>query len=246
MKNKLSVLAFTAAMLTALPALAASGVPAILTFTQGAQFRLPVSSTDPNLIFVPGDRVQAITAQAGMIADKRITSSGGVLFTTVAKDPFTLYVETTSGQTFSVVATPVKGQGHTYRLLSAEPSPRTETRQWETGQPYETLLISLSRAALTGRMPDGYGEADPLRSRSTAPAGLVLTPVKAWAGNLVRVDRYSVRNTLTRTVSLREQDFWTPGVRAVMFDNNVQSLLGGGVQMVTIIRSFSGGDDGKR
>lgn len=39
------------------------------------------------MIFIPGDKVTAITAQNGMLADKRLTSAGGVLFTSVAMSP---------------------------------------------------------------------------------------------------------------------------------------------------------------
>ncbi|EPL4527065.1 type-F conjugative transfer system secretin TraK, partial [Enterobacter asburiae] len=40
--------------------------------------------------------------------------------------------------------------------------------------------------------------------------------------------------------------FWKPGVRAVMFDNNAQTLLGGGRMTVTVIRENGEGEDGQR
>lgn len=52
----------------------------------------------------------------------------------------------------------------------------------------------------------------------------------------MRADRYELRNANSRGVALREQDFWKPGVRAVMFDNNAQTLMGGGRMTVTVIR----------
>lgn len=60
------------------------------------------------MIFIPGDKVTAITAPGGMLADKRLTTAGGVLFTSVATRTFTIFGKTALGQTFSVVATPVK------------------------------------------------------------------------------------------------------------------------------------------
>ncbi|EBV4237234.1 traK family protein [Salmonella enterica subsp. enterica serovar Panama] len=55
-----------------------------------------------------------------------------------------------------------------------------------------------------------------------------------------------MRNANTWGVALREQDFWKPGVRAVMFDNNAQTLMGGGRMTVTVIRENGEGEDGQR
>ncbi|EIY1064812.1 type-F conjugative transfer system secretin TraK [Escherichia coli] len=246
MKNNLPALLFGTAMMVIVPPAAQAQPPATLSFPQGGQFRLSISNTDPNLIFISGDKVTAITAQEGMLADRRLTSAGGVLFTSVATRTFTLYVETALGQTFSVVATPGKGEGRVYRLMSAEPPARPETRKWETGQPYEKLLISLSRAVLTGVMPDGYGEVTPISDGVRVPGGFSVTPLKAWAGDQLRADRYELRNASARGIALREQDFWKPGIRAVMFDNNAQTLMGGGRMTVTVIRESGEGHDGQR
>jgi len=246
MKNNLPAIVLGTAMLAAVPGSAPAQPPATLSVPQGGQFRLSISNTDPNMIFIPGDQITAITAQGSMLSDRRLTSAGGVLFTSVATRAFTLYVETALGQTFSVVATPVKGEGRVYRLMSAEPPARPETRKWETAQSYEKLLINLNRAVLTGVMPDGYGEVAPLADGIRVPGGFSVTPQKAWAGDLLRADRYELRNAGTRDVALREQDFWTPGIRAVMFDNNAQTLTGAGRMTVTVIRENGEGKDGQR
>lgn len=141
MKNNLPALLFGTAMMVVVPPAAQAQSPATISLPQGGQFRLSISNTDPNMIFIPGDKVTAITAPGGMLADKRLTTAGGVLFTSVATRTFTIFVETALGQTFSVVATPVKGEGRVYRLMSAEPPSRPETRKWETAQAYEKLLI---------------------------------------------------------------------------------------------------------
>lgn len=245
MKNNLPAFLFGTVVMVAVPPTLLAQSPATLSFPQGGQFRLSISNTDPNMIFIPGDNVTAITAQGGMLADRRLTSAGGVLFTSVATRTFTLYVETALGQTFSVVATPVKGEGRVWRLMSAEPPARPETRKWETAQAYEKLLISLNRAVLTGVMPDGYGEVKPLSDGIRVPGGFIVTPQNAWAGDLLRADRYELRNAGSWSVALREQDFWKPGVRAVMFDRNAQTLTGGGRMTLTVIRENGEGEDAK-
>ncbi|UAN24946.1 type-F conjugative transfer system secretin TraK (plasmid) [Enterobacter sp. JBIWA003] len=246
MKNNIPALLFGTAMMVVVNQVAQAQSPATISLPQGGQFRLNISNTDPNMIFIPGDKVTAITAPAGMLADKRLTSAGGVLFTSVATRTFTIFVETALGQSFSVVATPVKGEGRVWRMMSAEPPSRPETRKWETAQTYEKLLISLNRAVLTGNMPDGYGEVKPLSDGIRLPGGFSVTPLKAWAGDQLRADRYELRNASTWGVALREQDFWKPGIRAVMFDNNAQTLMGGGRMTVTVIRENGEGEDGQR
>uniref|UniRef100_UPI003B676BED hypothetical protein n=1 Tax=Serratia proteamaculans TaxID=28151 RepID=UPI003B676BED len=99
---------------------------------------------------------------------------------------------------------------------------------------------------LSGVMPEGYGEVEPLANGVRVPGGMTLSAAKAWAGDLLRVDRYQIRNANTWSVALREQDFWRPGVRAVMFDSNAQTLLGGGTLMMTVIRASGEGNDGQR
>lgn len=86
---------------------------------------------------------------------------------------------------------------------------------------------STNRAVLTGDIPDGYGEVKPLSDGIRFPGGFFCYPLKAWAGDQLRADRYELRNANSWGVALREQDFWKPGVRAVMFDNNAQTLMGG-------------------
>ncbi|EIK6982764.1 type-F conjugative transfer system secretin TraK [Salmonella enterica subsp. enterica serovar Amager] len=246
MKNNLPAFLFGTAMMVVMPPAAQAQSPATISLPQGGQLRLSISNTDPNMIFIPGDKVTAITAPGGMLADKRLTTAGGVLFASVATRTFTIFVETALGQTFSVVATPVKGEGRVYRLMSAEPPSRPETRKWETAQAYEKLLISLNRAVLTGDIPDGYGEVKPLSDGIRLPGGFSVTPLKAWAGDQLRADRYELRNANTWGVALREPDFWKPGVRAVMFDNNAQTLMGGGRMTVTVIRENGEGEDDQR
>lgn len=246
MKNNVLALLLATAVLSPgmVPVVCAQAL-ATLSFAQGGQFSLSVSNTDPNMLFVPGDRITAISAQQGALTDKRNTSAGGVLFSTVATKTFTLFVETARGQTFSVVANPVAGRGQVYRLLSAEAPPRKEAHQWETSHPYETLLITLGRSALTGTIPDGYGAVAPLTDGIAVPYGMTAAPDFAWAGDQLRVDRYLLGNTRAYSIALREQDFWKPGVRAVMFDNSARTLLASGTLGVTVIRGTGEGRDGQ-
>ena len=95
-------------------------------------------------------------------------------------------------------------------------------------------------------LPDTEVTVKPLADGINVPGGFSATPQKAWSGDKLRVDSYELRNVNTWGVALREQDFWKPGVRAVMFDSNAQTLMGGGRVTVTVIRENGEGTDGQR
>lgn len=242
MKSNLTAVCIAAALSVALPAQAsASTVTAgSLTMPQNGQFTLSVSSTNPNMIHIPGDVVSAISGPAGALTDKRLTSSGAVVFTAIADKPFTFYVETRKGQTFPVAATPVKGQGKVYRLLGDMPVSTPEAKAWETSQPYESLLLSLNNQAMKSALPDGYTPVKPDIAGMAVPSRLQAVAEQGWTGDALRIERVRITNPHSYGVALREQDFWTPGVRSVMFDSQATTLMGGATLRVFIIRDAGG------
>lgn len=196
MKSKLMAVCVAAALSIALPVQASgSTVPAgTLTMPQNGQFSLSVSSTNPNMIHIPGDVVSAISGPAGALSDKRLTTSGAVVFTAVADKPFTFYVETRKGQTFPVAATPVKGQGKVYRLLGDMPVRTPEAKAWEAAQPYESLLLSLNNQAMKSALPPGYIPVKPDASGIAVPSRLQAIAEAAWTGHALRIDRVRITN----------------------------------------------------
>ena len=226
-----------------LPSVAAVS-PVSLAFEQGGQFSLNISSTNPNMIFIPGDTVTAISGPEGLLIDKRQTSSGGVIFSTTSTKPFTLFIETLHGQALSVAAVPVKGSGRVYRLLSGEPVARPDVREREAALPYETLLLTLNRAAAMGKMPEGYGVVEPGALAINTFSGLRLSPETAWAGDTLRVDCYRVENVSSSTMALKEQQFWQRGVRSVMFENNARSLMPGTALRIWVVSGIEGARHG--
>ncbi|AUQ43897.1 type-F conjugative transfer system secretin TraK [Yersinia ruckeri] len=201
--------------------------PQTFSFPANGQFQLAISNTNPNLIVIPGDRVVVINSAAGTLTDKHSTKDGGVLFSSNSEKPFTVFIETEHGQVFSIQATPRKGEGRSYRLLASKPLPRPMARVWETSQPYESLLVELNKAVLQGLIPESYAPTDISNDRLSAPAGLSMRAEEAWVGNALRIVRYRVQNPHSYAVSLKEQDFWRQGVRAVMLGLRTNTLLPG-------------------
>lgn len=239
MRNKMrQVFGLTAlVMMTIMAPVRAATEPVTLSFPQGGHFRLSISSTDPNMIFIPGDKISAITGPMGALSDKRQAAFGGVMFSTARTAPFTFYLETRLGQVVAITATPVKGEGKVYRLLSSDPVARPEVQKWETAQPYESMLITLNKSALTGVLPEGFAPVESQQGGIQAPAGLQVSTERAWSGHALRVDQYRVTNSHTYSVALREQDFWRKGVRSVMFEHRAQTLLSGASVRLLVVRT---------
>lgn len=244
MKSSFAAFCIAAALAAPLTATASHSTgPATsgaVTLPRGGQLALNISTTSPNLIQIPGDVVSAITGPAGVLTDKRLTSSGAVVFTAVTDKPFTFYVETRKGQTFPVAATPVKGQGRVYRLLGDMPVSTPEAKAWEISQPYESLLLALNNHAMQASLPEGYTPVKADMTGITVPSRLKATAVEAWTGHALRIDSLRVTNPHGYGVTLREQDFWSPGVRSVMFDSQAATLMAGASLRVFIIRDAEG------
>ncbi|QCR38920.1 type-F conjugative transfer system secretin TraK [Nissabacter sp. SGAir0207] len=233
-----------AALLACVPCVSwAVTAPVSLSFPPNGQFDLPVSNTNPNLIVVPGDRIVAVNSAVGTLTDKRNTKEGAALLSTLQEKPFTFYLETEHGQVFSINARPAKGAGRSYRLSGQTAVHREEARKWETAQPYETTLIALNKALRQGRMPAGYAGVPADRDTLKAPLGLQVTAETAWSGDALRVVRARITNLGTLPAVLREQDFWQPGVRAVMFDTLGTELPGGATAAVYVTLDQEAGDE---
>lgn len=234
---------WVAALLAGLPGVClAVTAPVSLSFPPNGQFDLPLSNTNPNLIVVPGDRIVAVNSSVGTLTDKRNTQEGAALLSTLQATPFTFYLETEHGQVFSINARPTKGAGRSYRLSGQAPVHRAAARKWETAEPYETTLIALNKAIRQGNTPQGYARVPADQERLNAPPGVRITAETAWSGDALRVVRWQVTNTGTLPVVLREQDFWQPGVRAVMFDTLSTALYGGATTAVYVTTGQEAGD----
>lgn len=220
----------------------AASLSVSLTIPPGAQADIPLSNTNPNFFEVPGDRITGVTSSAGMLTAKSNTPAGGAFVSTAQEKPFTLYMTTEGGQTFSFNARPQKVPGRSYRVAGMLPVNRDEAKKWEESQPYESMLVSLNKSLRQGQLPDGYASVTTENTSLRTPSGVRAVAQKAWAGNALQVVHWHVTNQGTLTTPLREQDFWKKGVRAVMFDTGLRELSGSSSTGVWVTSSQEAGD----
>ncbi|STZ74986.1 conjugal transfer protein TraK [Klebsiella pneumoniae subsp. ozaenae] len=82
-----------------------------ITVNSFATISTGVSNNNPNSITVPDDRITSLQSTQGVLTAREATANGSVVFSTLATKPFTMFVQTESGFSFTVNATPRKQQG---------------------------------------------------------------------------------------------------------------------------------------
>lgn len=219
------------------PALASTG-PAELRGENGSTFTMTVSRESANVLMVQGDRITALTSKASDVPDPEKTGNGAVMFSVATEKPFTFVIETESGQVFSVRATPVKGQGRVYRIAPLSPVSHPATKVWEKGNPYESLLLALSKGVLTGNIPDGYSLVDDKERDASFTGPVRAKRLQVWDGGNLRVEKYRLTNPNSWGLSLNERDYASRGVRSVMFWPRSSVLPGGATVSLYLIRDL--------
>lgn len=212
--------------------------PAELRGENGSTFTMSVSRESANVLMVQGDRITALTSKASDVSAPEKTGNGAVMFSAAAEKPFTFVIETESGQVFSVRAIPVKGQGRVYRISPLSPVSHPAAKVWEKSHSYESLLIALSKGALTGHIPDGYSLVDDKERDAGFSGPLRAKRLQVWDGGNLRVEKYQLTNPNPGGISLHERDYASRGVRSVMFWPRSSVLPGGTTVSLYLIRDL--------
>lgn len=141
---------------------------------------------------------------------------------------------------YSIRAVPRAGVGRTFSLVGESQGVSVAAKGWEEGQPYESMLVSLNKSLMEGRLPSGYGQMPVTREALSAPYGLRAQAQQVWTGHHLKVVRFEVSNPGSASQWVNEHDFWQRGVRAVMFDTPTRQIIGGGRMSVWITLSEGG------
>ncbi|PIJ50024.1 hypothetical protein BL250_08825 [Erwinia sp. OLTSP20] len=217
-----------------------------MTLNPGARVALAVSNTDPNAIRVSDDRIVAVQATQGVLTAKSPTPDGGVLFSTVTEKPFTLFVQTASGYSFSAQATPGKRPGLTLTVDNPSIRGAAEAGKWEQSQSgYSGLISGLVNRFVTNRMPVGYVYTKNISMpvSDSVMRAFSLRPVTAWQGDRLRIVRTDVTSISRQRLKLSERYFWSPGVMAVSFHPRLDVLEPGRSVSVIVLYRTKGGRD---
>ncbi|QLJ63691.1 type-F conjugative transfer system secretin TraK (plasmid) [Serratia marcescens] len=185
-----------------------------------ARVSVAVSNSDPNYITINDDRIKGILATKGVVTEQRVTDAGGLVFATVHDKPFSLYVTTESGFTFSLHATPRRQAGLSLIVNNKAIRATPDAATWEAEQSgYSALISRLVSGFVNNDMPPGFVYTKNRRiplSPSVLQA-FAVREVSAWRGHRLRIVRLDVSNRSDARIELNERYFWSPGVMAVSF-----------------------------
>lgn len=214
--------------------------PVTIPLQNGSQAHVSLSNSEPNLFNIPGDRVTFVSGVDESLVNYEPAANGGLVLSTLNKKPFSFVIETERGMNYSIRAVPRSGVGRTFSLVGESQGVSVAAKGWEEGQPYESMLVSLNKSLMEGRLPAGYGQMPVMREALAAPYGLRAQAQQVWTGHHLKVVRFEVSNPGSASQWVNEHDFWQRGVRAVMFDTPTRQIIGGGRMSVWITLSEGG------
>lgn len=180
----------------------------------------PVSNTDPNMIAVNDDRIVSIQATQGVLTSRNATESGAVVFSTVATKPFTVFVQTESGFSFTLQATPGKQQGAALVVNNLRAKGGEAAAGWEKEHmSYTSLISSLVARFINNDQPKGFifSEDKNVEISPSVSQAFTVRPVTAWRGNALRIVRLEMTNRTSSKLELNERWLWSKGVMAISF-----------------------------
>lgn len=204
-----------------------------------------ISNNNPNSITVPDDRITSLQSTQGVLTAREATANGSVVFSTLATKPFTLFVQTESGFSFTVNATPRKQQGLSLVVNNKEVKGTEDAAAWEGAQnTYSSLITTLISKFINNDIPQGYvySKNTDLQISPSVQSFFNIRPVTAWRGDKLRIVRIELTSLSSSRVELNERWFWQEGVMAVSFWPRMDAVSPGGKVSAIILMREPGGE----
>lgn len=225
-------------LIAALPVLVSlGGMAAGLSGKSGDTFNISLSRENPNLISVKGDKITGLTNLGGTLLDQEKIGNGALTLLASGEKPFTLVLETKSGNSYLVNVTPRNGMGASYTIHGTEPVSLKNVIKWEKQTPYESLIVDINSAMANGKEPPNYTLINTKPTQVSWPGiPATLERTALYSGGNLSIERYTITNPLHYSLALRESDFEGGGVRSVMFLPKASSLVAGGRMEAIIVR----------
>ncbi|MDR5611503.1 MAG: type-F conjugative transfer system secretin TraK [Arsenophonus sp.] len=199
-----------------------------LTVTPHSVVRITVNNREPNVIAVMNDRIIEANSAAGKLADKKATDSGALIFTTEETSPFSLYIETEKGFSFTVNAIPAKkSQGINISVMNAEVKAELVAQDWgKSSDSYSQFITRTFTVAMNDNIPTGFVKNGRVNVNwsASALANFRFRDSVSFQGKQFRLLRVNIENKTTQPIRLNERVFWVPQTMAIAFNPTVNTL----------------------
>ena len=182
-----------------------------------------LSSSDPNRLFVQGDKIKNASCLQGFCGIN-YTSSGGVYITlghsAIVSSGFSIFVDTENGKHFTVIGLPSAVMGQTVEFtVSGGTSPKATA--FEKNTPYQSMLVSMIASMmnyhLKGKPLDhGLSVLDIPYDEAIKPtqSGLLIQPILMFNGGQLQGLVYSIKNASNKSIHLTTKQFYQKSMLA--------------------------------
>jgi conjugal transfer pilus assembly protein TraK len=204
-------------------ALAESIKPKEIEFSENEQITLSLSQTEINKLTVVGDKITDVFATQGYLEYQNDES--GNLYTYVRNaEPFTAFISTQKGHTFSIQVKPQVKPSVTAVFMPKESLQVSSSSDLVNGE-YVGTLVALSKAMIQGKTIDGYG-VHTLNEPLTLEARSMRKEFKAFLVSEYRGEKMKgqiilIKNISKDTMKLTEDLFKISGTRAITLSDEL-------------------------
>ena len=187
-----------------------------------------VSTVEPNVIAVNNDKITSVTSNSGYILSNNKTADGKIIFTTAATKKFNIVIETESGLTFTIIASPSKSyDGASLTVYNKHVVGTNEAiESLEDNNSYTGQITHLLTSIINGKRPSGFIEtksAD-IQLPLSITQYLQVEGINSWNGESLKVQAFKVTNISARDIELNERYLWDRNVIAVSYYPNMAIL----------------------
>lgn len=216
---------------TTAPAVPVDRKPLAIRIANEHQVSVALSNQDINRVVVAHDKITRVNAPAHRLVAHN-DPSGALFVNVIGSAPFSAFITTEHGRTFSLFVLPKSEPGVTLRFIPTTPvarhtppPPSHATERVESSSSYQQTLIQLIRDMVLQRIPPGYSAIAP---RAFVHVAALAVPryllrkrflseqvVAGFLGGALAVRIVRVTNRSRHHVTLVAREFYAPGVRAV-------------------------------
>jgi len=194
-----------------------------------------ISSLELSRIFVEGERIKSIRGMENTYIFKSDNTKGEIYLKPTPlyqTKMFTVFINTESGRTFTLLLTPVDVPSQTIMIKSQGIIKKAE--KWERILPYEGTLVNLVLAMFNETEIDGFEVKNVIDVKPKFLGDIAtLKLLTVYNGNHLTGEVFEVKNRKKSQIVITEKEFYKPNARAIALKDHV--IEGGASTLLYVI-----------
>ena len=182
--------------------------------SQNGSALIKVSGRAANKIFVSGDKIKSVVGSSNDYRYQNDNSSGSLYLRPTTQKPFSLFVNTKGGRSFSLLIVPESLPSQTVEVLPLGPG--IEVHSDLKASDYVNKLTTLLIGMVTGNIPKGFSANRVIDSDSKQLGDIASYQlIERFDGEYFSGYKYRITNLTDKTITLSANQFRFKGTRAV-------------------------------